>query len=132
MRILAVSGSLRAVSKNTAILEAARLLAPRHVEISLYRGLDTLPHFNPDLDTADGRGGPAAVADWRTRVARADGLGRPARRIGALGACARAAHRDPENDVGEAGGGGVGGGSAPWATARCRRHRSGSGAGRSA
>jgi chromate reductase len=74
MHILAISGSLRAVSKNTAILEAARLLAPPGVEITLYGGLDTLPHFNPDLDTADGRGGPDTVADWRARVARADGL----------------------------------------------------------
>jgi chromate reductase len=74
MHILAISGSLRAVSKNTAILEAARLLAPPPVEITLYTGLDTLPYFSPDLDTADGRGGPEAVADWRARVARADGL----------------------------------------------------------
>ena len=74
MQILAVSGSLRAVSKNTALLEAARLLAPPGVEISPYPGLDTLPHFNPDLYTADGRGGPETVADWRARVARADGL----------------------------------------------------------
>src|SRR2546425_6156409 len=74
MQILAVSGSLRAVSKNTAILEAARLLAPPRVEITLYTGLDTLPHFNPDLDTPDGRSGPEAVADWRAGVAQADGL----------------------------------------------------------
>jgi chromate reductase len=74
MQILAVSGSLRAVSKNTAILEAGRLLAPPHVEITLYTGLHVLPHFNPDLDTADGRGGPETVADWRARVALADGL----------------------------------------------------------
>lgn len=74
MQILAVSGSLRAVSKNTAILEAARLLSPPRAQIHLYTGLDRLPHFNPDLDTADGRGGPDPVADWRARVARADGL----------------------------------------------------------
>ncbi len=74
MQILAVSGSLRAVSKNTAVLEAARLVAPPGVEITLYSGLVTLPHFNPDLDTTDGRGGPATVADWRARVARADGV----------------------------------------------------------
>lgn len=74
MQILAVSGSLRTTSKNTAILEAARLLAPPRVEIALYTGLDALPHFNPDLDTADGRGGPETVADWRERMARADAL----------------------------------------------------------
>ncbi len=74
MNILAVSGSLRAASRNTAILEAARLLAPPRVEISLYTGLDALPHFNPDIDTADGRGGPEPVTAWRARVAQADGL----------------------------------------------------------
>lgn len=74
MQILAVSGSLRAISKNTAVLEAARLLAPPRVEITLYSGLDALPHFNPDLDTTDGRGGAETVADWRERVERADGL----------------------------------------------------------
>lgn len=74
MQILAVSGSLRAVSKNTALLEAAALVAPPGVEVILYRALADLPHFNPDLDTPDGRGGPAAVADWRARVTQADGL----------------------------------------------------------
>jgi chromate reductase len=74
MQLLAVSGSLRAISKNTAVLEAARSLAPPRVEITLYGGLGDLPPFNPDHDTPEGRGGPPAVADWRARIARADGV----------------------------------------------------------
>jgi NAD(P)H-dependent FMN reductase len=74
MQILAVSGSLRAVSKNTAVLEAARSMAPPGVEVTPYGGLGDLPQFNPDHDTPEGRGGPPPVADWRARVARADGV----------------------------------------------------------
>jgi NAD(P)H-dependent FMN reductase len=50
MRILAISGSLRASSSNTALLQAAAALAPQDVEVVLYDGLGDLPHFNPDLD----------------------------------------------------------------------------------
>ncbi len=53
MRILAISGSLRANSSNTAVLRAAALLAPSGVEVVLYSGLAGLPHFNPDLDVAE-------------------------------------------------------------------------------
>jgi chromate reductase len=49
MKILAISGSLRAASSNSALLRAAALLAPADVEIDLYKGLGGLPHFNPDL-----------------------------------------------------------------------------------
>ncbi|HWD28871.1 MAG TPA: NADPH-dependent FMN reductase [Rhizomicrobium sp.] len=70
-RLLAVSGSLRAVSTNTALLGAARLLAPVGVEVVFYDGLAQLPHFNPDCDIDPL---PPEVAAWRGEVARADGL----------------------------------------------------------
>jgi len=70
VRILAISGSLRAVSSNTELLRAAALLAPTGVEVELYAGLGDLPHFNPDVEDAD----LPAVADLRARVAAADGL----------------------------------------------------------
>jgi chromate reductase, NAD(P)H dehydrogenase (quinone) len=70
MKILAISGSLRAASTNTALLRAAALLAPAGVEIDLYRGLGGLPHFNPDLEEAE----PPAVTDLRVRVREAGGL----------------------------------------------------------
>ena len=43
MRILAVSGSLRAGSYNTALARAAAEVAPERVEIELYEGLGALP-----------------------------------------------------------------------------------------
>lgn len=74
MHILAVSGSLRAASKNATVLEAARLLAPPGVAIELDDSISALPHYNPDLDTLDGAGMPEAAARWRARVGAADGL----------------------------------------------------------
>jgi NAD(P)H-dependent FMN reductase len=50
IRVLAVSGSLRRASSNTALVGAAVRLAPVGVEISLYQQLGELPPFNPDLD----------------------------------------------------------------------------------
>jgi chromate reductase, NAD(P)H dehydrogenase (quinone) len=70
MRILAISGSLRVSSSNTALLRAAALLAPKGMEITLYEGLGNLPHFNPDLEEDP----PPAVGDLRTRVRDADAL----------------------------------------------------------
>jgi chromate reductase, NAD(P)H dehydrogenase (quinone) len=49
-KILAISGSLRRASSNTAILKAAQQLAPTHLEIVLFEGLGGLAHFNPDLE----------------------------------------------------------------------------------
>jgi chromate reductase, NAD(P)H dehydrogenase (quinone) len=71
MRILAISGSLRTVSANTALLEAARRLAPPDAGIVLYRGLGLLPAFNPD-DDRDPL--PPQAAALRAEVAASDGL----------------------------------------------------------
>ena len=71
MKILAISGSLRAVSSNTAVLRAAARLAPDGVEIMLFEGLTSLPFFNPDLD---GDTVPDAVAAFRGLVGEADGI----------------------------------------------------------
>lgn len=70
LHLLAISGSLRAVSSNTALLRAAIALAPLGVEIRLYGGLGELPHFNPDLEAHE----PPAVTDLRAQVRWADGL----------------------------------------------------------
>jgi chromate reductase len=53
MRILAISGSLRAASHNTALLRAAAELAPEGVEVQMFDGLDRLPHYNEDRETDD-------------------------------------------------------------------------------
>ncbi|QUQ68870.1 NADPH-dependent FMN reductase [Kutzneria sp. CA-103260] len=69
--ILAISGSLRQGSHNTALLYAARKHAPAGMMIELYDGLGDLPPYNQDLDTTMP---PPEVADIRLRIARADGL----------------------------------------------------------
>jgi NAD(P)H-dependent FMN reductase len=75
MRLFAISGSLRRGSSNTAVLEATRLVAPPGVEVEVYDALGALPHFNPDLDPADGDVPlPPLAADLRARVGRADGV----------------------------------------------------------
>jgi chromate reductase, NAD(P)H dehydrogenase (quinone) len=69
-RLLAISGSLRATSSNTAILQAAGLLAPPGVVIEHYHDLGRLPHFNPDLEERL----PPEVIELRERVGHASGL----------------------------------------------------------
>ena len=65
MRVLAISGSLRARSTNTSLLRALTLLSPPRLEIALYEELDQIPPFNPDLE-AEGNSGP--VARFRTAL----------------------------------------------------------------
>lgn len=50
MKILAVSGSLRADSYNTALLRAAAAAAPEAVEIELWEGIGELPVYDQDLE----------------------------------------------------------------------------------
>jgi chromate reductase, NAD(P)H dehydrogenase (quinone) len=70
MRILALSGSLRLASTNTALLAAAAALAPAGVTVEVFDGLGALPHFNPDLEGAE----PAVVRGFHAAVRAADGL----------------------------------------------------------
>jgi chromate reductase, NAD(P)H dehydrogenase (quinone) len=70
IRILAISGSLRQISSNTALLDAAIALAPENVEIKRYGGLGDLPHFNPDLEPTE----PPSVTDLKRQIQWSDGL----------------------------------------------------------
>lgn len=49
MKILALSGSLRKASYNTAAIKAMKILAPAHVEIFV-ESIGDLPLFNPDRE----------------------------------------------------------------------------------
>jgi chromate reductase len=70
MRILAISGSLRRDSHNSALLAAAADLLPPGVELTIYDGLEQIPPFNEDrLDRP-----PDAVAHLRDAVDAADGV----------------------------------------------------------
>ncbi|MEO3796852.1 NADPH-dependent FMN reductase [Nonomuraea sp. B10E15] len=71
LNILALSGSLRADSHNTALLHAARALDPGGVAIDIDRDLGRLPLYNQDLDTGTP---PAPVTTLRARIAGADAL----------------------------------------------------------
>jgi NAD(P)H-dependent FMN reductase len=68
--ILALSGSLRAASLNTALLRAAQNLAPDSLAIEVFDGLASLPPFNPDLDPQS----LPSVTAFLARAERADGL----------------------------------------------------------
>lgn len=69
--LLAISGSLRAASSNSAIVEAAVHAAPPEIEVHIYRGLAALPPFNPDLEAVET---PEPVAEWRAAVRAASAV----------------------------------------------------------
>jgi chromate reductase len=73
MRLLAISGSLRRASTNTAALEAVARLAPEGVKVLVYRDLARLPAFNPDDDVED-RPKPEPVETLRSLVGASDAL----------------------------------------------------------
>src|SRR5271163_5152561 len=73
MRLLAISGSLRRASINTATLEALARLAPEGVKVLVYRELAGLPPFNPDDDVED-RPKPEPVETLRALVGASDAL----------------------------------------------------------
>ena len=70
MKILAISGSLRKASLNTALLRAVERIAPPEIEVVLYRGLGELPLFNPDLEIST----PKAVVALRELILASDAL----------------------------------------------------------
>jgi NAD(P)H-dependent FMN reductase len=71
MRLLAISGSLRAESTNTALLRELQRFTPRDVEVVLYTEMGELPIFNPDLE---GSRTPAAVLRLTEQLNGSDGL----------------------------------------------------------
>ena len=70
VRILALSGSVRRESTNSALLRAAAEAAPRDVAFTLYEGMGALPIFSPD-HTDPLPSGPAAL---RRALQECDGL----------------------------------------------------------
>lgn len=70
MNVLALSGSLREASINSAFCRVVARLAPTGVQVVVFSGLGTLPLFNPDLEANP----PAAVQGLRESVGAADAL----------------------------------------------------------
>lgn len=70
MKIVGISGSLRAKSFNSAALRAAQSLAPEGVEIEIV-SIDGLPVYSGDLEAA---GLPPAVESLAAKIAAADAV----------------------------------------------------------
>jgi chromate reductase len=71
MRVLAISGSLRDASYNTALLRALREEAPEGVEVDLWHGLKVIPPYDQDDDIVPG---PEAVEAFRELVRESDAV----------------------------------------------------------
>jgi NAD(P)H-dependent FMN reductase len=67
--IIAISGSLRKGSFNTALLNAAERMFPDHIQAASINGI---PLYNADFEESQGI--PAVVVDLKDRIAGADGL----------------------------------------------------------
>jgi len=70
-KILAISGSTRQQSTNQRLIDAITAIAGSQLQLIPFAGIDTLPHFNPDLDTEPA---PAAVADFRQLIRSSDAV----------------------------------------------------------
>ena len=68
IKILAISGSLRANSSNSIILEAMEKMIPANVDFFIYKGLGSLPQFDDPEQT------PIAVSVWRNHLQEADAV----------------------------------------------------------
>jgi chromate reductase len=69
MRLLAISGSLRRDSYNSALLRAAAAECPRDVGFRFWPGLAQIPAYNEDLNSI-----PLPVVVLRTELAHADAV----------------------------------------------------------
>lgn len=70
MKILGLSGSLRADSHNTRLLRGAGTLLPGATELIVFDGLAAIPPFNEDAEHTP----PPAVEALRGAIAGADGV----------------------------------------------------------
>jgi chromate reductase len=71
MKILAVSGSLRADSYNTSLLHAVAGAAPAGIEVELWEGIGDLPIYDQDLESDEA---PTSVRRLREDWAAADAI----------------------------------------------------------
>jgi chromate reductase, NAD(P)H dehydrogenase (quinone) len=68
MRVLGISGSLRADSHNTELLRAAANLLPPGIRMDVFRGLAAIPPYSEDSEGAP----PEPVVDLKEAIAAAD------------------------------------------------------------
>ena len=70
-KIIALCGSTRKASTNLNLIRAIANLTETKFSISIFQGLSSLPHFNPDLDND---APPTEVVDFRKLLKGADGI----------------------------------------------------------
>jgi chromate reductase len=70
IRILAISGSLRAGSYNTSLLRMAAEHAPAEVEVEIYDDLESLAPYNEDRESDP----PASATELMEQIRSADAL----------------------------------------------------------
>jgi NAD(P)H-dependent FMN reductase len=70
MKILAISGSARRLSTNTALLRALQAVAPESIVIDVFDGIGNLPVFSPDLDADP----PESVRRFKQALLASDGV----------------------------------------------------------
>lgn len=70
IRILAISGSLRAGSYNTSLLRMAAAHAPAEVEVEIYDDLESLAPYNEDRESDP----PASATELMEQIRSADAL----------------------------------------------------------
>ncbi|RVD56613.1 NAD(P)H-dependent oxidoreductase [Mesorhizobium sp. M2D.F.Ca.ET.185.01.1.1] len=71
IEIIAISGSLRAASTNSALISALAANAPDNCRIEIYDGIGRLPIFNPD---DEGERTPPEAARLIEMITQADGV----------------------------------------------------------
>ena len=73
MNLLAISGSLRLDSSHSRLIKALVALSPSGVHWQIFRELEALPAYNPDLDSEGGEI-PRVVSELRSHVGRSSGI----------------------------------------------------------
>lgn len=71
LHILGISGSLRSKSSNGALLASLKHYLPSGITFSIYNGLESLPHFNPELEEP---APPSTVVAFRKELTAADAV----------------------------------------------------------
>jgi chromate reductase len=71
LKVLAISGSTRSSSSNLNLIKAVSILAEQRFQTTIFEGLTSLSHFNPDLDN---EAPPIEVAAFRQQLREADGI----------------------------------------------------------
>lgn len=71
MEILAISGSIRTGSFNSALLDAMSILSPGNIKITLFDSIACTPIFNPEIDEDNL---PEAVKSLISNIRKADAI----------------------------------------------------------